>query len=82
MNISLTPKLEKFIRAKVEGGHYNNASEVLRDAVRLLIREDDERRAKIAHIRELGEAAERDIADGRALTLKTAKDVDKLFRTL
>jgi antitoxin ParD1/3/4 len=34
MNISLTPELEKAIRAKVAAGHYNNASEVIREALR------------------------------------------------
>ncbi len=40
MNISLTPALEKIVQAKVSSGHYNNASEVIRDALRLMIRED------------------------------------------
>ena len=40
MNISLTPELEKIIQAKVASGHYNNASEVIREALRLMIRED------------------------------------------
>ncbi len=37
MNVSLTPRLEEFIRRKVAGGLYNNASEVVRDALRLLV---------------------------------------------
>jgi len=36
MNISLTPQLEELVRAKVESGMYNNASEVVREALRLL----------------------------------------------
>lgn len=40
MNISLTPELEKIVQAKVASGHYNNASEVIRDALRLMIKED------------------------------------------
>ena len=36
MNVSLTPKLEQMIREKVESGLYNNASEVVREALRLL----------------------------------------------
>jgi len=32
----LTPELEKFVRAKIESGLYNSASEVIRDALRLL----------------------------------------------
>lgn len=41
MNVSLTPKLEGFVKAKVKTGDYNNASEVVREALRLLQREDD-----------------------------------------
>ena len=34
MNISLTPELEKLVQSKVESGLYNNASEVIREALR------------------------------------------------
>jgi antitoxin ParD1/3/4 len=34
MNISLTPELEKAVKQKVESGLYNNASEVIREALR------------------------------------------------
>lgn len=37
MNISLTPELEQYIRRKVESGLYSNASEVVREALRLLV---------------------------------------------
>ena len=33
MNISLTPSLEQFVRDRAESGAYNNASEVVRDAL-------------------------------------------------
>ncbi len=34
MHISLTPELEASIRQKVATGYYNNASEVIREALR------------------------------------------------
>lgn len=34
MHISLTPELEAGIKQKVESGYYNNASEVIRTALR------------------------------------------------
>jgi uncharacterized protein len=37
MNVSLTPELEQYIRRKVESGLYSNASEVVREALRLLV---------------------------------------------
>ncbi len=48
MNVSLTPALEKFVRSKVASGLYNNASEVIREALRLLLQREPEpaRRAK------------------------------------
>lgn len=36
MNVSLTPELEKYIRTKVDSGRYLSASEVVREALRLL----------------------------------------------
>jgi antitoxin ParD1/3/4 len=41
MNVSLTPELEHFVQAKVESGLYNNASEVVREGLRLLKEQDD-----------------------------------------
>ena len=35
MNVSLTAELEKYVRRKVASGLYNNASEVIREALRL-----------------------------------------------
>lgn len=40
MNVSLTPQLEEFVRRKVESGLYNNASEVIREGLRLLVDRD------------------------------------------
>lgn len=41
MNVSLTPELEKFVDDKVDSGLYNNASEVIRESLRLLKEHDD-----------------------------------------
>ena len=45
MNVSLTAELEKFVDGKVESGLYNNASEVVREGLRLL-KDHDEIRVK------------------------------------
>lgn len=37
MNVSLTSKLEEFVRRKVASGLYSNASEVIREGLRLLV---------------------------------------------
>ena len=48
MNVSLTPELEKFVSAKVGSGRYNSASEVVREALRLLEEHDSVRAAQLA----------------------------------
>jgi len=40
MNVSLTPELEKYVRSKVATGLYNNASEVIREALRALLEQE------------------------------------------
>lgn len=41
MHISLTPELEASIKEKVASGYYNNASEVIRDALRFRERNEE-----------------------------------------
>src|SRR6266852_3294633 len=43
MNVSITDRLAGYVRKKVKSGRYNNASEVVRDALRKM--EDDDTRA-------------------------------------
>ncbi|ODT98531.1 MAG: CopG family transcriptional regulator [Planctomycetes bacterium SCN 63-9] len=40
MNVSLTPELEQFVHKKVDTGRYLSASEVVREALRLLEERD------------------------------------------
>lgn len=57
MNISLTPALEKFVQDKVASGFYTSVSEVIREALRLLV-------AKQEIPRERLEMLNRDIEEG------------------
>ena len=58
MNISLTPALEDFVNKKVATGLYTSVSEVIREALRLLVEKDNaipqERLAQL----------EKDVAEG------------------
>ena len=55
MNVSLTPELDRFVAGKVESGRYTSASEVVREALRLLEEHDRARAAQLAVFnRELG----------------------------
>lgn len=51
MNVSLTPELEDLIHEKVNTGRYHSASEVVREALRLLEERDEVRRLRLAEMR-------------------------------
>lgn len=57
MNVSLTEELEEFVQQKVSSGRYHSASEVVREALRLLQDQEMLREIKLAALR-------RDIAIG------------------
>ncbi|MGE3275199.1 MAG: type II toxin-antitoxin system ParD family antitoxin [Vicinamibacterales bacterium] len=73
MNVSLTPELEQLVNDKVKSGFYQTASEVVREALRLLNERDRERerlRADVqAGLEQLarGQGQVYDKATGRAL---------------
>lgn len=51
MNVSLTPPLEELVRRKVASGMYNSASEVVREALRLLDEQDQVRSVRLEQLR-------------------------------
>ena len=55
MSVTLTPALERMVRAEVEGGTFASNSEVIRDALR--------ERYRKTKLRELDAALDRGIAD-------------------
>jgi len=57
MNVSLTPELEQFVSAKVESGRYNSASEVVREALRLMETQNELHTLQLERLR-------RDIREG------------------
>ena len=51
MNISLTPQLETLVKSKVKSGLYGSASEVMRDALRLLEVRDRRQLLRVEELR-------------------------------
>jgi antitoxin ParD1/3/4 len=51
MNVSLTRALEDFVNRKVSSGRYGSASEVVREALRLLEDKDRVREAQLGELR-------------------------------
>ena len=50
MNVSLTAELEDLISRKVQSGRYTSASEVIREALRLLEEQDQLRQKRLAEV--------------------------------
>ena len=59
-NVHLTPALERFARECVAEGRYNNVSEVVRSALRLLQEQEEQRRQFTAMLLEAEAEADRD----------------------
>jgi antitoxin ParD1/3/4 len=66
MNVSLTDELASFVKIKVESGRYTSSSEVIREALRLLEKQDEAEQRKILWLRE---AWEKGVASGDAAEL-------------
>ena len=52
VNVNLTPQLEQMIRQKVASGLYASASEVIREALRLMEEQERVRGARIEQLRQ------------------------------
>jgi antitoxin ParD1/3/4 len=66
-NVNLTDELDRFVLSKVKTGRYENASEVVRAALRTLERDEEQYEAKLAALRaaiDVGDAS--GIAEGDA----------------
>ena len=71
MNISLTPELEALVQERVRTGLYHSASEVVRDALRLLQEREELRRVRLEELRKdiaIG-IAEEERGEAREFTL-------------
>ena len=83
MNVSLTPELEKLVNERVRSGMYSSASEVVREALRLLNDQEKSRQQKLEELRkqiqigidqiERGEVVEFDARRVKSLVRKRLK---------
>ena len=51
MNVHLTPELEQLVHGKVKSGRYNSASEVIREALRIMEQKDEVRAIQLQELR-------------------------------
>ena len=79
MNVSLTPSLEQFVRDRAQSGDYSNASEVVRDALRLLKRLEKERALKLERLRTAVREGDEALARGEFTDVDGDEELDALF---
>ncbi|MCC6589960.1 MAG: type II toxin-antitoxin system ParD family antitoxin [Bryobacterales bacterium] len=69
VNVSITPELDAFLQSRVQSGRYQTTSEVVREALRLLERQERERDEALANVkrkleRGAGQADRGELLDG------------------
>ncbi len=80
MHISLTTELESRVKAKVESGLYNSASEVIREALRFMeIHEDWIHELKLARLREQLKVGTDQLDRGEGIAIESKAALDSLF---
>jgi len=82
MNFSLTPSLEQYVRNRAATGDYNNASEVVREAIRLLKQQDEERTLKLERLRAAIQVGIHDMETGNSIEINSNKALDDFFAKL
>ena len=76
-NINLTDHLDRFIEAEVGSGRYGNASEVVRDGLRLIERRKQEDRAKLKWLRGAVKEGLDQIDRGEGLELHSIDELER-----
>lgn len=84
MNVSLTPELEEMISRKVKSGMYSSASEVIRESLRRMFKEDepnkrvitDEQRQQMENLRQEVMKGYEQIRNGESIVVDV-NDLDK-----
>ncbi|MCW8891370.1 MAG: type II toxin-antitoxin system ParD family antitoxin, partial [Sedimenticola sp.] len=75
-----TAELESRVKAKVASGLYNNASEVIREALRFMdTHEDWIQEVKLAHLREQLKAGTDQLDRGEGIAIESKAALNALF---
>lgn len=78
MNVSITPELQLMVQRHVASGRYNNASEVVREALRLFERASELREAQHAAVHNVLDQSIRELSAGDVIDGTAA--IDELRR--
>ncbi|TAK67890.1 MAG: type II toxin-antitoxin system ParD family antitoxin [Betaproteobacteria bacterium] len=81
-NVVLTDHQATFVEQLVASGRYQNASEVLREGLRMIERRESEESARLAALRKAARIGIADIEAGKFRAFDTADALDRRLSTL
>lgn len=78
--IELNDHFHEFVTKLVASGQYQDASDVFRDGLRLLERQDQKRKEKLALLKSLADEGFRELDQGLGIEFKTRKELRDMIR--
>jgi antitoxin ParD1/3/4 len=78
-NINLTEHFDQFVENQVSSGRYSNASEIVRDALRLLEEQEQERAAKLKALRQAAKRGFDEVDQRKGIVLKGKKAIARFM---
>ena len=81
-NVVLTDRQAELVERLVAEGRYQNASEVMREGLRLIEDKEEQAKAQLRALREAARVGIADIENGRYRTFESAADIDRHLGTV
>jgi antitoxin ParD1/3/4 len=81
-NVNLTEHFDRYIEAGVTSGRFSNASEVVREGLRLLEQREQEDKARLEWLRAAVKEGIDDIERGDYVTLRSDREIKDFMRQL
>ena len=76
-NVNLTDRLDRFVEGEVSSGRYGNASEVVREGLRLMERQKREDRAKLKWLRNAVREGLGEIERGESVEFRSIEELEQ-----
>jgi antitoxin ParD1/3/4 len=81
-NINLTEHFDHFVEHQVSSGRYGNASEIVREGLRLLEEQEQEREAKLKALRQAAKQGFDEIDQGWGIVLKGKREIRRFIEEI
>jgi antitoxin ParD1/3/4 len=81
-NIYLTEHFDRFVERQVSSGRYSNDSEIVREALRLLEEQEQERKAKLQALHQAAKQGFAEIDQGKGIVLRGKKALNQFFKDI